>query len=297
MKRILIPAFALLVIVAEALGQETKVAQRSAESSASWKRYTVRFEKFSVELPTHPAMNTDIQIVGYERDERREVVLGAYAEGVVYTVYTLENRYPEKNFNAFCKEVFLRPVWNPASEKKFELNKIKGRQYYSNHPLGGVVQMFSGNGRLYRFQAFGAPPEDPRVKQFFSSIELRENDEAIPVVEGKGVTFKPIGQTESPSDQQVFRGTQVDRKALVIMKPEPSYTLEARQFQTVGSVVLKVVFAGDGSITNIQVVEDLPRGLTKQAIQSAEKIKFIPAVKDGKYVSMWYQLVYNFNLY
>jgi hypothetical protein len=34
-----------------------------------------------------------------------------------------------------------------------------------------------------------------------------------------------------------------------------------------------------------------------KAVQAARRIKFIPAAKDGKQVSMWIELQYNFNLY
>ena len=64
-----------------------------------------------------------------------------------------------------------------------------------------------------------------------------------------------------------------------------------------GTVVLKVVFSADGSVNNIRTVSGLPSGLTERAIDAARKIKFIPAIKDGKYVPMWMQLEYNFNLY
>jgi TonB family protein len=80
------------------------------------------------------------------------------------------------------------------------------------------------------------------------------------------------------------------------MKPEPAYTEVARENQVTGTVILKCVFASNGSITN-RVVSGLPYGLTERAIDAARKIKFIPAMKDGKYVSMWMQLEYNFNLY
>jgi TonB family protein len=81
------------------------------------------------------------------------------------------------------------------------------------------------------------------------------------------------------------------------MKPEPTYTDEARDQQIVGTVVLKVVFACNGGLENIRTVSGLPHGLTEQAIAAARKLKYIPAVKDGKYASMWMQLEYNFNLY
>ena len=81
------------------------------------------------------------------------------------------------------------------------------------------------------------------------------------------------------------------------MKPEPAYTEVARQNGITGTVVIKCVFASNGSVNNIRIVSRLPFGLTERAIDAAKKIKFIPAVKDGKYVSMWMQLEYNFNLY
>jgi TonB family protein len=64
-----------------------------------------------------------------------------------------------------------------------------------------------------------------------------------------------------------------------------------------GTVVLKAVFSSDGSVKNIKVVSGLPHGLTERAIDAASKIKFIPAQKDGKYVSMLMTLEYNFNLF
>ena len=81
------------------------------------------------------------------------------------------------------------------------------------------------------------------------------------------------------------------------MKPEPRYNELARQKQTVGRVSVKAVFSCNGSITDIRVLEELPNGLTDQAIAALKKLKFVPAVKNGKYVSMWMQLEYNFNLY
>jgi len=62
-------------------------------------------------------------------------------------------------------------------------------------------------------------------------------------------------------------------------------------------VVIRCVFASDGRVTHLLIVEALPYGLTERAIAAAKKIKFVPATRDGKPVSMWMQLEYNFNLY
>ena len=96
---------------------------------------------------------------------------------------------------------------------------------------------------------------------------------------------------------KIFTGKDVTTKARLISKPEPQYTEDARKNQITGTVVLKVVFASSGQVTNIRTVSGLPNGLTERAIAAARQIKFVPATKDGHQVSMWMQLEYNFNLY
>lgn len=95
----------------------------------------------------------------------------------------------------------------------------------------------------------------------------------------------------------VYIGRDVTSKARLIAKPEPTYTERARQEQIVGTVVLRCVFAADGTIKHILVLQALPNGLTEQSIAAAKKIRFIPAKINGQPVSMWMQLEYNFNLY
>lgn len=96
---------------------------------------------------------------------------------------------------------------------------------------------------------------------------------------------------------KVFSGKDVSSKARVLSKPEPQYTEEARKNQVTGTVVLRAVFTSGGQVTNIRAVSGLPFGLTERAIAAARQIKFSPATKDGRAVSMYIQLEYNFNLY
>ncbi|HET9525527.1 MAG TPA: energy transducer TonB [Pyrinomonadaceae bacterium] len=96
---------------------------------------------------------------------------------------------------------------------------------------------------------------------------------------------------------RIFAGKDVTTKARLISKPEPQYTEEARKNQITGTVVLRCVFSSSGQVTQISVRSGLPYGLTEKAIAAARQIKFQPATKDGRQVSMWMQLEYNFNLY
>jgi TonB family protein len=96
---------------------------------------------------------------------------------------------------------------------------------------------------------------------------------------------------------RIFSGKEVNSKARVLSKPEPQYTEEARKNQITGTVVLRAVFTSGGQVTSIRAVSGLPYGLTERAIAAARQIRFTPATKDGRPVSMYIQLEYNFNLY
>jgi TonB family protein len=96
---------------------------------------------------------------------------------------------------------------------------------------------------------------------------------------------------------KTFTGKDVTTKARILSKPEPGYTEDARKNQVTGTVVVKAVLASSGQVTNIRAINSLPYGLTEKAIAAARQIKFTPATKDGRTVSQWIQIEYNFNLY
>ena len=89
---------------------------------------------------------------------------------------------------------------------------------------------------------------------------------------------------------------EVDVKAQLTARPEPSYTREARKVGVEGLVVLKVLLLGNGKFDRVRVVRRLPYGLTENAIFAACEIKFKPALKDGQPVSQWVTVQYPFRL-
>ncbi len=94
-----------------------------------------------------------------------------------------------------------------------------------------------------------------------------------------------------------FSGREVEQRARLLSKPEPQYTEEARRNQITGTVMLRVVFSSLGEVIQIRAVRTLPFGLTERAIAAARQIKFLPATKGGRPVSVYMQLEYNFDLY
>lgn len=99
------------------------------------------------------------------------------------------------------------------------------------------------------------------------------------------------------SERTVFSQKEVTTKAVVLKKPEPLYTEAARRDQVTGTVTIRMVLASDGTVKYIFAVTRLPDGLTDSAIKAARGIKFIPATKDGRPVSVYATIQYNFNIY
>ncbi len=286
MKRFLFLSFVSLFVVVDAVAQPAK-------QNAPWKRYTIRREEFSVMLPVHPAMATRKTMVVRFSQERQLRTLGAYADGLAFTILSAENSSPRESLDDYLEqEIFTHAGWERSSEKEITVNGFKGKQYIVPNKIPGTMQIFATRNHIYRFHAFGATIDDARVKQFFSSIVLGPQSGAIEVKDGNGVPIK-----SNLDNANAFTVKEVDQRPFIAFKPEPAYTEEARQNALAGTVLLKAIFTADGVVTSIKVASGLPYGLEENAVEAAKKIRFIPAVKDGKFVSTWMQLEYSFNLY
>jgi TonB family protein len=95
-------------------------------------------------------------------------------------------------------------------------------------------------------------------------------------------------------DATVANAHKWDFDAKVTARSTARYTDEALEKAVSGRVILKAVFSAEGKVTDVNVVKGLPDGLTETAIQAAKKIKFNPAVKSTKPISINVQLEYNF---
>jgi TonB family protein len=96
---------------------------------------------------------------------------------------------------------------------------------------------------------------------------------------------------------KIYGGKELTRRAKIKKITEPAYTEEARANQVQGTVVLTAVFCRDGKVTNIEVVQGLPYGLTENTIETTRRIEFEPADKDGEPVSQRFRRECHFSLF
>ena len=93
----------------------------------------------------------------------------------------------------------------------------------------------------------------------------------------------------------VYKFSEVSRRATFSSRSIPSLTDEAIANAVRGQVVLSAVLCRSGRVTDIQVIEGLPFGVTERAIAAARQTKFTPAEKDGQAVSVMTRFVFKFS--
>jgi len=266
-------------------------AKAQTPDNAPWNVYTIKGEHFAMALPTFPTGKTSKETRSRPQKDRKRYVLKSSLKGIVYTIHVVENPKPRLSLDTFIQEqATAEPAGNLTYVGDLTLDGITGKKFV--YPDGnGVVQFFATEDRLYDFRTYGAPPDDARIRGFFHYLSLKKVKGSIEIPE------VALLMPWVDPNERLYLGKEVDTKARLMNRPEPNYTENARRHKVNGIVVLKCVFAADGTVKNIRIVEGLPDGLTEKAIEAAHKIKFVPAMKDGKPVSMWMQLEYNFNLY
>ncbi len=83
----------------------------------------------------------------------------------------------------------------------------------------------------------------------------------------------------------------------ILSKPRASYTDAARVNGINGIVRLLVGFSVDGKVSHILVIKPLSHGLSEQAVRAARAIKFVPAERNGKPISVVKTVEYHFETY
>jgi TonB family protein len=202
-----------------------------------------------------------------------------------------------------------------------------GRSYRLNlDKQEGMTYIYATGSQIHIVAAAGTAREAASVERFIKSFTLNlpvpESSVRVPTGTGGGTgmsTGADVGggigpgpggvvSGEAPGGvggdeakeidyNRTFTAREVTQKAQILAKPEPSYTEWARRFGVMGTVRMRLILRPSGEVGSITPISRLPHGLTQAAIEAARRIKFTPAMKDGRPVSQYVTFEYNFNIY
>ncbi|RRA48859.1 energy transducer TonB [Acidipila sp. EB88] len=133
----------------------------------------------------------------------------------------------------------------------------------------------------------GAPSGSPNgsARGVVSTSGFGSGTQASGAPGGRGtVASTGFGQGSAPAGASAAARAQqpVVTSIVLLSKPVPQYTEEAREAHVQGDVTLEVRFTADGQVQVLRVVSGLGHGLDEQAQLAASRIRFKPATRDGK---------------
>jgi len=307
----------LVLTSAESATHSLPASLNSQDENADWELYTSSGEEFSVLMPEPPGVIQtsdclDLLCLG----KRVETTYAAYSNGVVYVVTSF--KAPTRpSLEEIISEKMSPAVISSDSTvtSNVKLNKFRGKNYIyqvENSDYDILTTFYLADEHVYQVTATGGSRNDPEILRFFESFSLGSGN-GIEIGEGArrgGTTLSSappkIAAQRSKDNRPSVNGAQLEnvfkpqdvlRKAIIVIKPIPEYTEEARNNQIEGIVTLQMVFASTGRVTTIRTISGLKDGLTENAIRAALKIYFLPALKNGKRVSQYIRVEYHFNVY
>jgi TonB family protein len=113
-----------------------------------------------------------------------------------------------------------------------------------------------------------------------------------PPVETPLETPAPVEQSTGVYSAVPPGGTQPQE----IDRVMPRYPAAARRASVQGSVVVRGIVRRDGSIDNVEIIQDLPHGLGEEARRAVSRWRFRPATFRGEPIDVYYTVTVNFRL-
>lgn len=214
----------------------------------------------------------------YTRSDGRAVARVFRARKNAYLVKAYAKKANDPQVARFLGSFSLDKKNSGSAADEFKSEEVRAAQAAQSAPAAGVAPGSGSGGGVGPGVGIGPG--------------RGESSGGVPYAGGGGPGPGPPVDYARP-----FRQNEVTSKAVIVYKPEPGFTEEARLNNVTGVVRLRGILSSEGKMTNLSVVKPLPDGLTERAIYAARHMLFFPAMKDGREVSQYVVLEYNFNIY
>lgn len=170
---------------------------------------------------------------------------------------------------------------------------------------------------VFSFSVFAQEAENERVKgielykqgEFQKAVESLEKAVEIDKSNQESLLYLGMSYARLKLDDKAVRALKKadklplrifgknEKDIVIISKPRPGYTDEARMNSVQGTVAIAIEFKPDGTLGNGFLVAGLPSGLTRESVKALAKIKFQPATKDDNPVLTIKIIKYSFTIY
>jgi len=181
------------------------------------------------------------------------------------------------------------PPASPAYRARGKAS-VGGFEVADSEPVkhdGNAARRAVASGNFGDTVAAAAPVGDGTRERTVKTASFGDDSVVAPSPGGRNTGSVKEGQfgdtvaVASKPEPRKKPAADPDSPVVILSKPKPLYTDEARQLKVEGEVVLDVVFVKSGQLRVLGVVSSLGYGLDEAAVEAAKQIDFKPAQRDG----------------
>jgi hypothetical protein len=161
----------------------------------------------------------------------------------------------------------------------------------------------------------GQTPSDPEAKRALAALRRQQIPEAsLPCSPDEAKWWEEIRATGNKlkndtyqdddkfvrllkeGQEKPYQAPIPNRGPTILRKFPAEYSDEGRKRQISGSLAMVVEFLQDGTVGEVAIVKGLGFGIDEKAAEAARRSIFLPAVKDGKFVSVRLPMTMSFEI-
>ena len=160
-----------------------------------------------------------------------------------------------------------------------------------------LIETVSNESQRLREDRIEARISEHKFPIGLQSAEELELDKKIAKLEGlKQDRFKEfVASVEFGFKNNYFVPVN-DTKLIILTIPLSEYTQDARTNKITGRIDVEAQFQADGHVTNARVITGLGHGLDQSAIETVNKIVFLPEIVAGHFTTTVQKISVHFSL-
>jgi TonB family protein len=286
---------AVLLIAAAVCGGAQSALAQSAELpdgvAQDWKPLTTNDKEFNISMPE--------KVTIYRRGEYRtesatvseSYEIGSFYKGSAMVCRIFHTNDPQAILNTETRFSSFRD----AKRSSIKINGIKAERFIGQRNDSHFEAIgFVRNNRLYLVQVAARTAENLYLKYFLGSINIKGMTSSVATAVSS--TIKPQPTLVPVVGEGEPEPANANLKPIILYAAKATYSERARQNRVRGTVSVSAVFSVRGEVINVKILKGLPDGLNDEAIGAAQRIRFLPAEKDGKPVNVRMTMEFTFDL-
>lgn len=304
--------FAICVFCAYPFVQQSVIAQQPktnvSPEAIEWQRVQSDNGEFSIELPKNcsyfyekdgfsaASMNSTV-----EHQLTNVQMLNCYQDQTLTSVEVYNTKNPKAIVERLYRGVSdkAQPRVKKTRQGKFEIRDSTKQTQQSLYNAKYIIS----KTHIYVLTTATRNQSSATGQRFFASLRLSDDgstakDTLISSLKNAATEFVIERPENSPAKDETTNAEDKSVKPFVILnKIIPNYTESARNKGVRGTVRFRVTFSENGNISKLVILNSLPGNLTREAIFTALRTRFLPSEKDDKPISVTKVVEYGFNMY